>query len=54
MSPYDGLSTALGNIYTIYAIVSEIVNLFLGIGTWLTSVWFPFVNALIPTGGGTP
>lgn len=54
MYPYDGLATGLGNAYTLFAIISEVVNLFLSIMTWLTSTLFPFLNNLIPTGGATP
>ena len=54
MYPYDGLATALGNAYTVFAIVSEVVNLYLGIFTWLTSTLFPFLDGLIPTSGATP
>ncbi len=45
-----GLSLFLGNAYTFIAIISELLNIFMGIGTYLVETVKPFFAALQGTG----
>jgi len=45
-----GLSLFLGNAYTLIAIISELISIFLGIGTYFVETIEPFLTALQGTG----
>lgn len=55
MDPTNGLSIFLQNAFTLIAIISEVINLFMGIGNYIVQTIQPLLSSLaaIPTDGAT-